>query len=499
MALDNLTASEKAAYRLLDGKPIEIRFPELLSQPDVCDTGRTTSTYGWDTAFAIQYKDANAAIVKARSSPKSFSQSAPDGSCSASGTFGDWQLAGGDGVDLHMSIPLANGTAHFNGQSFDLAGAIAIVEIQLNYLPPPSAASQSPSDHDLKPKTSPGDDTEPASVLQILGTATLTGMQKTVVQGLLGLWLNDNLSSFDHTFSAVTLNRFVDKAAFKWLAPTSTGYACLKRSTADSSILSVLCMTEGRSPASLASQVSPNAIPESARSGFVIAQERFLEKMVLPGLPSAFPGSKLSDFAMSSDRTKVINVNPVKTKPVKNAGSTYHPEVTDLEISVQGDQIVVYSKTKTDIALGSYSEVEVTSFQKLKLVNRPDGKQTLSYEEAQSPIKNHTLKTTQTGKDLHLIVTVAAVILTIVLTIATDGAFLIVALIIVGLLVGLMAAIPAQISDVVGKKISNNSPSMALLTDNAVTPTVWAASGSFSLTSAVMAGSLVLGGDPGFI
>jgi hypothetical protein len=479
--------------------PIEIKLPEFISQPERKATGVTTSTYGWDTAFAIQYKDANAAIVKAKSSPKTFSQVAPDKSCSLSGSFGDWQLTGGDGVDLHMSLPLTGGTGTFMGHKFDLAGAIAIVEIQLNYLPPPpKAMTASPSNHNLKPKTTAGYKTQPASVLRVLGSAKLTPMQQTVIEGLLGLWLNANLDEFDHTFSAVTLNRIVDKSAFKWLAPTDTGYACLKRGTADTSILSVLCMTDNRSRATLASQVSPNAIPDNALSGFVIAQERFLEKMVLPGLPKVFPGSKASDFKMSSDGTKVVNVRNVKTKPVPNAGTTYYPEVTDLEVSVQGDQVVVYSKTKTDIALGSYSEVEVTSFQWLVLKDRPDGKQTLSYEEAQKPVKNHTLKTTKTGKDLQIIIEIAAAILTIILTIVTEGAFLVIALIIIGLLVGLMVAIPQQISDVLGKKISNASPSMALLTENAVSPTVWAASGAFTLTSAGMASSLVLGGNPGF-
>jgi hypothetical protein len=89
-------------------------------------------------------------------------------------------------------------------------------------------------------------------------------------------------------------------------------------------------------------------------------------------------------------------------------------------------------------------------------------------------------------------------IITAVLSVLTEGAFLVVALIIVGLLVGLLEALPALIADVVGNKVSNDSPSLALLVSNSTDPIQWPGGSAFVLTWAGMNDSLQLGGNPGF-
>ncbi|WP_299740995.1 TULIP family P47-like protein [uncultured Roseobacter sp.] len=503
----DLSGDALREYALCDDAVHAFTFPEHQQKFDLelhvlAAEADCAPTFGWDTAFAIRFPDANAAIIRQHSSPASFQMTAPDNSCSASGSFGDWQLTGGDGVDLHMSIPVTAGTLVYNGKKYDIAGVTAIVEVQLNYLPPPPLKRQSPSPppstHDLKIKQKARGPVKVVSVLSITAPAGLGFMQKSMAGGLLGLWLNANLDEFDHTFNAVTLNRIIDNASFKWLAPTTTGYACVKGCTSQDSILAVLCMTEGRGTATLTGQITPNAIPNGSHAGFLIAQERFLEKMVLPSLPGVFKGSRRTDFKMSDDKLSIINTARIKTKTVSNAGTTYQPEITTLNISVVGDEIVVHTETETDIGLGSVSEVTVTSFQNLILADKPDGTQTLSYKQSRGPIKDNSTKTNASGEAQKIIIEIAAAILVAILTAITDGAFLIVGLIILALLMGLLKAIPKQISDIVGKKISNNSPSMALLISNSTDPIVWQGSKAFRLTEAGLAGSVRLGGNLGF-
>lgn len=498
----DLSGNALRKYALREDAIHAFTFPEHQQKFDpelhlfAADTG-DAPTYGWDTAFAIRFQDANAAIVKQHSSPTSFQMTAPDHSCSASGTFGDWQLAGGDGVDLHMSIPVTAGTLIFKGQKYDIAGVTAIVEVQLNYLPPPpqtQAPSPPPSVHDLKIKQKASGPVKVVSVLNVVAPAGLGFLQKGMIGGLLGLWLNANLDGFDHTFNAVTLNRLVDDASFKWLAPTTTGYACVKGSTSQDSSLAVLCMTEGRGTGKLTGQITPNAIPTDSHAGFLIAQERFLEKMILPSLPGVFKGSKPADFKMSDDKLSIINTARIKTKTISNAGTTYQPEITALSISVIGEEIIVQTQTETDIGLGSMSEVSVTSFQKLILVDKPDGSQTLSYQQSRPSIKDNSTKTNVSGEAQKIIIEIAAAILVVILTVITDGAFLVIGLIILALLMGLLKAIPKQIADVVGKKVSNASPSMALLISNSTDPVVWQGGQAFRLTQAGLAGSVRLGG-----
>ncbi len=486
-------------------KGVEYKFPQLLQLPgDKIPQARadvSAYTYGWDTVFAIRMPDVNEAIIKSGSSPESFSQIAPDNSCSIRGTFGAWQLCGGDGVDLHFEIPIVSGNFLYQGKHYPLNNALVKIEVQLNYIPPQPKSVQvksNPSRHELVMRTVRPDAEPVVSVIDLTLPGCVDFIQKALMREILKVWFNANLNAFSHVFSAVNINRIVDKKQFQWLAPTHTSYAFAQGPTPESSILGVLCMTQGHNNAGIASQLSPDAIPPGARSGFLISQERFLEEMVLPCLPKVFPDSSASDFAMSIDKTKVINTSNLKTRPVSHAGTTYHPVVTSLSISVSGEEVIVTSVTRTDIALDTYCETIVTSFQRLKLATRPDGRQTMVYEESRPAIKDHHTTTTASGKTLKIILEIAAAVVSIILTILTDGAFLIVSLIIISLLVGLVEAVPELIANVVGNRVSNNSPSLALLTLNATEPVQWTGASNFRLTSISMNDSLQLGGDPGF-
>ncbi len=490
----------------------EYRFPHLQQLPKVLPlaltaklavavAGASAFTYGWDTAFAIRIPDANAAIVKAGASPKTFTQVAPDNSCSTTGTFGPWQICrGGDGVLIHMAIPLTGGTMSYQGQTYALTGGVVTIELALRQIPPQPAPGTAPATaHDLVVQTQAASVTQPAVSVAGLSLPVDPGfICKALMSGLLATWFNANLDAFTHVFNTVTINKIVDKAQFQWLAPTHTSYAYANGATDDDSIFGVLCMTQNRPDGGIASQLSPNAIPPGARSGFLIARERFLEEMVLPALPTAFAGSSASDFAMSGDKTAVISVANVNTKSVTCAGISYQPVVTSLSISVEGEEIVVSSVTRTDIALGTYSEVTVTSYQRLKAATKPDGSQTLVYEQTRPPIQDHCTKSTADGEALKIILEVAAAVIAVVLTVLTDGAFLVVALIILSLLVGLLEALPALIANAVGNQVSDASPSLALLVSNSTDPIRWPGGSDFTLTSAAMNDSMQLGGNPGF-
>lgn len=487
----------------------QFHFPHLAQKPERPFTNlalvqspapqTNADTFGWDTAFAISADDVNKAIVDKKSSPTTFDATAPDTSCSATGTFGNWQLTGGAGVVVHMSIPLITGNFLYQGKTTKMDGLTFIVEVKLNFIPPQPAQSDTPSSHDLLIHSKATTSEPIVSVLDVTGGSVSDFIIKALMSGLMQSWLNENLDAFAHTFSTVSLNRIVDHENFKWLAPTHTSYAYNSGADLKSSTFGVLCMTEGRDPGKLMSQLSPSAIPIGARSGFLIAQERFLEKMVLPSLPKAFPGAKASDFTMSKDRTKVINTGNVKTKPVTNAGTTYYPEITKLEIHIQGNEIIVDSTTRTDIGLGTYSEVTVTSYQNIILADKPGGGQTLAYKTSRPSITDNATKTTATGAAEKIALELAALVIGLILTVLTEGAFLIIALIIIALLVGLMEALPKVIANAVGNKITKDSPSLALLVTNATAPITWPGGSDYVLTSAQLSGSLQLGGNPGFI
>jgi len=493
---------------------VEYRLPHLLQLRDsvrpaarlralLSLQGKQAFTYGWDTAFAIRLPDANAAIIKAGSSPKTFSQVAPDdSSVSTNGTFGPWQICrGGDGILIHFAIPITTGTVSYSGNNYAMAGAVATIEVKLTHIPPqPTTGKPPPSTHKLVVRTvsaNPTDDPV-VSVIDLTVPVDPGLIPRSCMKGLLEIWFNAHLEDFAHVFNTITLNRMVAQAQFQWLAPTHTSYAYANGATDDTSILGVLCMTQQRSAGSIASQLSPNAIPPGARSGVLIARERFLDQMVLPALPKVFPGSSAASFALSVDKNAVINVANVNTKTVTIHDTPYQPVLTSLYISVSGDEIVVSSITRVDIMLGTYCEVTATTYQRLKLATKPDGTQTLVYEKSREPISDHAIKSTAEGDALKAILALAGLMITAVLSVLTEGALLVVALIIVGLLVGLLEALPALIANVVGNKVSNDSPSLALLVSNSTDPIQWPGGSAFVLSWAGMNDSLQLGGNPGF-
>src|SRR5690606_38945377 len=120
---------------------------------------------------------------------------------------------------------------------------------------------------------------------------------------VLETWLTDNLQEFNHVFSAVDINVRADKDSFQWIKPTKIGYAVNAPTDVpvDDYIFGVLAMTEGRQGTNLSNEISPNIIPENANAGFLISQERFLNKILMPGVYVMFYGASASDFTMTDD------------------------------------------------------------------------------------------------------------------------------------------------------------------------------------------------------
>ena len=510
MALSTLPNIDAAAILQ---HPIEVRLPHLsdyqpfvqLKQEVATADSPLTTTFGWDTVFAITLKDVNAAIKKAATSPKTFQFTSPDGSIAIEGNFGIWQAHwGGQGSLLWMAIPITKGTYQFQGRTIPMAGITAIIEVQLDCLPPEKSSTDTNANSKLalrlvvRTKASKPDDPVVSVRSLSFTTPPAKAEDPALMKYALGEWFNQHLKEFAHVFCSINLNVKADKGQYQWLKPKKTSYACLKGTSEIDSYLGVLCMTQDNSPAELAPQLDLNVVPKGSRAGFLISQQRFLEEMVLPGLPRAFPGSQCSDFSMSSDQTKICNTTTIKLKPVTNAGTPYYPEMISLEISIDGTELQFATKTQVNIGLGTVALITVTNYLRIVLATKPDGSQTLSYEESRPPLKDHSLTTEAKGEALKIFLEILVVLIGIILVIVTDGAALGAAIIIVSLLIGLMDAIPKTIADVVAKKISNDSPSLDPFVSQSTNTISWSDSADFKLTWAGLATCLQLGGNPGF-
>jgi Clostridium P-47 protein len=504
-----LESAPTATKSLLDCKTTLMRFPHLVQNPPrkiapelgmlggvAAAAGQVVDTYDWDTVFAIRFSDVNTELAKPGSTPATFTST--DTGVTASGNFGPWQLSGGDGVLLHMTVPITAGSMPYMGTTYDLTGAVATIEIQLKDLPQPPGANGTP--HQVVPNAT--------AAVAVTDLSNLPGnpgfIIKGVVTGLLDKWFNANLAQFTHTFSTVDLNEKADTAGFQWLKPTALGWAVSAQGAVADYVFGVLAMTSNRTaPGTM--QISPNAIPTGQRAGFLIAQERFLEELVLPGVPTMFPGSKATDFEISGDGTMIRNVNTVNMEPVSLSTGTFTPTLpaNQVQITMEASEIVVkLIKAEVDFSPGIKIMMDYTGYSAMQLALNSKGEQILNYVQASAPVTDHNVEVASWVVWTEVAASVAAAIITMgtgaVFKKVIENIVLRVVAIIITLLVTELIANIGAIITAIATGDKDKIPPVNLMVVNATSPVTWPGSSDFLLTSAALNQSFQLGGDPKF-
>lgn len=482
--------------------------------------GTLTSTLNWDTVFAIPIPKVNGAIVAHKSSPAGFAYADKNGD-SVQGKFGDWQVVpGGDGALVWMSLPVTGvtGTSATLG-AFNWSQGELIVEVRLEFIPHTDAAADQTAAGTkpmaLKVKATSASPIDPVvSLKTALFTQAPTGdavdtfgadVVEAVIPALIVSWLNANLADFAHVFAVVDLNEYIDKtAAWAWTKPTYIDYAYTDGPTAAESILGVLCMTGGRTGTVQQIQaIDPAAIPGGSIAGYLIAEERLLQDLMLPTLPMKWTRSTVDDYEVvvggDTSTGKYQHVLQLKSgrsiqlDPVTHDGSQYTPYMKSMQIAVEESQLIFETYTETDVGMGVTAWCRTTHWYTLALGTSQQG-QTLIYQQAQAPVTEQGTQASEGTEIEKWMIIVAGVLATAVLAVVTDGAALAVGAVVIGLLTGLAATAP----DIIAAVNTDTSPSLDLLTFNATDPIRWTSSGVFNLNYAGLNGPLQLGGTPNF-
>lgn len=457
-------------------------------------------TYGWDTVFAIPAAEVNRAIVDHKASPRNFTvDDTPEG-YSVNGEFGDWQICeGGDGKAVRMNLPLKNVTLKYTtGHTFTYDGH-AIVEVELHYLPHTEAPATMAGAHPLKLVVNATTNARVTPVFSVI-SVNLTPAPKVIagalVRAALLRWGTNNLANFAHVFAVVDLNTMIDTGDWAFVAPNYTSYAFLDNGSLDASTFAVLTMTGDRRGDNLSEQVSPVAIPKGSNAGFVISQARTLYDIVRPGIIKAYPGLTDANFLMNDNGTVLYlkEKTEVALKPVDHAGTLYHPKLTQLSVTSNGNILTFSTFTTTDIAPGIIATCESTHWYTLSLGTAKSG-QTLQFAEAQKPVIVHEIHQTPDSSLTQTIIDIVMAFVMGLLIFLTEGTVLIVG----GLIAGLIMGLNHLVSTVIDLVNSDDSPSLDLLVLNAVKPITWTASSIFKLDYGRLNVSLQLGGDPGFL
>ncbi|RMH30826.1 MAG: hypothetical protein D6690_18010 [Nitrospirae bacterium] len=271
--------------------------------------------FGWDTVFGISFEQANKAIVKAKSTPKTFSYE--DEGFAISGEWGDWQITpGGDGQLIEMNCPVISGTAKGSGKPPKLTGGNVHIQVRLEKLPDPSMKVSDPTGsggepHKLVVKTQ-GSHVNPPVTIVSIDFEGVTGLWPYVLPGLFLNWFNQHLEEFNHVFAVLILNEKADKGDYQWLKPTALSYAVADASdnSMKKSVFGVLCKTDNAPIGSLSHQIDNRIledIPSDANSAFAISPEKVLKHIFLPGAVATIQGAHASDFSITNDYLWIVN------------------------------------------------------------------------------------------------------------------------------------------------------------------------------------------------
>ncbi len=370
----------------------ELKTTRLLGDPPPSTDDFTT--LGWDTISAVALTDVNNAIVKYGTSPRTWDGTVPHTKFSPSvaltGQFEPWSLTtGGTGSKVIMKIPFHAEVVVGDGAdrtTYVIKGGTAGVEVNLAFDPK----------QQLRVDTLP-DKGKLAEVIDVTFTQPAAGdmpaedrewLNKTL-KYLLEQWLDApaNLSQFQHVFTAIDLNSAEAMGNLAWILPTYTSYAYINGKSEDDSYLGVLCMTENRDPGNAPQELAPGAMTGDQQkwSGFTVSKDRFMNKMVLPGLQHHFPKAKLTVKNGAFTAASEFQVDKIVVD-----GDSYQPVATLFTVSVGYDRITTNMQLHIPVNshIDGYAKIEYAI--QPKLDKNSKGQACVTYKVVQQDLNHWT-------------------------------------------------------------------------------------------------------------
>lgn len=325
-------------------------------------------TYGWDLVHAMSLSVINDMLEHGSSvSPLTFQQtdaSVPDVPYEErdqlTGSFGAWRFTpGGSQAEVRMLIPvnLISGQSYgrpLEGKEFEV-----IVGVRLRHL-------DSKFDPDCLGRKSLVLETEGLDDLPAVNIvafdygsgAEFGSLASATVRGLLDQWLNANLVQFQRVLHLVKLDRVALDQKNQWLQPTDCSYAYCDYPAKLDGALGLLCVTSGNATVGLVQQASEDLIPQGCNTSYVIGGHRVLGVFILPNLTKIFQGTKDGDFIFQPASGAISTTRKSVPFQYKNAkGELLQATIENLEISFQGDRIVVLSTTATLVEDGLWETI----------------------------------------------------------------------------------------------------------------------------------------------
>jgi len=280
---------------------------------------------GWDTVFALTLDALNKSIVSQKTTPPAFSGKDTAGGAACTGTWGPWQVQGGEGNGIIMSCPVVSGTLTTPGMP-DTPLDGAVVEVMITLVP--KAASQQLNDPTAKTGT--------GTTQNLLANQTTDEFEQPRVQSIKGIpgsatypaeaafnaYFQNNLAEFDAVFAAVRLEEEAIEANKQWLKPAFSTYALASPgsgggssgSQADSAfaLLSLVNAPTGQLPQQNFDLRMFQVFASTAtatNSVFAVSAALAIQNIVLQAAKQCVMGASDDDFEIANDGITITNKN----------------------------------------------------------------------------------------------------------------------------------------------------------------------------------------------
>lgn len=340
--------------------------------------------YGWDTVFACSNSKVNDTLKKnMQELIVSFDYEAEG--IKMSGIFDVWQIVqGGSDSLLHFQTPIKSGSITAMGQTFDLAGVLPVMELQLDFIENTTTQGESDLKFDCSVVgTKPGDTTPGAvTVINPDTSGKLTGVGASILHDNLSQCLIANKAKLAYIFGSIG-----NPSKENWLTPKRFAYMYTQPVSGKEGSLTVLGVVTDRDISGLQKTVDSSLFSGDYSYYFLMSSELFLEHIVMPGLPKAYGhGTTTSNFKMSGG--SIVNVGDIGCDSHKWGLITYYPKLTGLKVSIASGSLVTNASGRFDItglanayvtfAIGSTNKCEFHAAQK-----------TISFDADPNPSKTY--------------------------------------------------------------------------------------------------------------
>jgi len=331
-------------------------------------------TFGWDTVFVIRNDRVNDALAKNLNLllPTFSIQLDSDPIISASGNFLSWRIVEG-GADklLYLKLTIDKGKLtigdfgmpdHVKALSPELAalqgatdvaidGVAIVVSLFLRVLPKPDTSTQELAFFLEQVAYASGDSGRPGfvTVVNVIDpSGKLSSSAKTLLGAAIAEYLVLNAKQIAFAFASINL---VPPGTNTWLTPVASDYAYLEKIGAGSGYMAVLSVTTPRPIDNLPRTIDPNAILGDFTGSFVISEALFLKNVILPFLPTAYQAPS-TVFYLDEAARAIRNHGPFETIPVKSGAIVYHPVITGLSVSMDGEGLATTVEGRCDLKAG---------------------------------------------------------------------------------------------------------------------------------------------------